>query len=119
MAGFKPTRQYVETTYGVELEEQPAPEPPAAPAQFAEAGEPSDPASAMLERTEQQVQPAVDSWAQQLAELAEAGASPDRMRDELLRLAPNLSLDEYSTRMTEALALAGLAGRNDIEDEVR
>lgn len=119
MAGFKPTRQYVETTYGVELEEQPEPATPAAPAQFAEAGEPSDPASAMLERTEQQVQPAVDGWAQQLAELAEAGASPDRMRDELLRLAPNLSLDEYSTRMTEALTLAALAGRNDIEDEVR
>ena len=73
----------------------------------------------MLERTEQQVQPAVDTWAEQLVELAEAGASPDRMRAELLRLAPQLSLDQYSARMTEALALAGLAGRNDIEDEVR
>jgi len=37
----------------------------------------------------------------------------------VLELAPQLSLDQYAEAMAEALAAADLAGRNDIEDEVR
>ncbi|PAU86324.1 portal protein [Pseudomonas sp. WN033] len=116
MAGYKPTRHYVEKTYGIELADEP---PPAPPTEFAESTAPSDPAEAMLVRTEAQVQPVVDGWNRQLAELAEGGASLDQVRDQLLAMAPELSLDEYAQRMTEALSLAQLAGRNDIEDEVR
>ena len=72
-----------------------------------------------MARTESQVQPVVDGWNRQLADMAEGGASIEQMREQLLAMAPELSLDEYSQRMTEALSLAQLAGRNDIEDEVR
>lgn len=120
MSGFKPTRAYVQDIYGVETEDTPSTPPPAVPqADFSEGAAPSDPANAMLSGTTDRVQPVVDGWNQRLADMAEAGTNLDELRNQLLELAPTLTLDEYAQRMAEALTLAQLAGRNDVDDEIR
>ncbi|MDH1681121.1 DUF935 domain-containing protein [Pseudomonas chengduensis] len=120
MSGFKPSLGYVQETYGVEVSEESPPQgstPPAA--EFAETGKPNDPAEAMAPRLQKDLQPAVTDWAEQLQALVAEAGSLEAIQAGLLELAPQLSLDQYAELMAEALTAADLAGRNDIEDEVR
>lgn len=80
---------------------------------------PNDPAEAMAPRLLADLQPAVADWAEQLRALVAEAGSLEAIQAGLLELAPQLSLDQYAEVMAEALTTADLAGRNDIEDEVR
>lgn len=127
MSGFRPTRGYIQSTYDVELEEAPAPatdagQPPTAEAvlaQFAEGATPRDPAQAMAPRLAADLAPAVGDWQQRLRSLLDEATSVEDLQARLLALAPQLSLEQYTEAMTTALATADLAGRNDVDDELR
>lgn len=119
-SGYKPTLGYVQETYGVEVQEQEpgdGGQPPAA--EFAESDKPNNPAEAMAPRLQSDLQPAVADWVEQLQALVAEAGSLEAIQAGLLELAPQLSLDQYAAAMAEALTAADLAGRNDIEDEVR
>ncbi|WP_220814095.1 DUF935 domain-containing protein [Pseudomonas paralcaligenes] len=119
MSGFKPTRGYIQRTYDVELEEAAAPaQPITPPAEFAEGTAPRDPAAAMAPRLAADMTPAVRDWQQQLRQLLDEANSLEDLRERLVELAPQLSLDQYTEAMTTALASAELAGRNDVQDEL-
>lgn len=99
---------------------EPEPRPPRAAATAQQRRPaPKDPAEAMSPRLQADLQPAVAEWAEQLQALVAEAGSLQAIQAGLLELAPQLSLDQYAETMAEALAAAELAGRNDIEDEVR
>lgn len=119
MSGFKPTRGYIQSTYDVELEEPEDPPPGAAPAaEFAEGRGPVDPAEAMAPRLAADLAPAVGGWHQQLRDLVDKATSPEDLREQLLALAPQLTLEQYTAAMATGLEAAHLAGRNDVQDEL-
>ncbi|WP_134602574.1 phage portal protein family protein, partial [Pseudomonas aeruginosa] len=119
MSGFRPTRGYVQETYGVEVEstqaEATAPTPST---EFAEGDQPSDPAAAMAPQLAEAMQPVVGNWTTQLRTLIEQASSLEDLRERLLDLAPQLSLDQYAQAMAEGLEAAHLAGRNDVQEEL-
>lgn len=80
---------------------------------------PVDPPQAMTSRLQANLQPVLADWAEQLRALVAEAGSLEAIQTQLLELAPQLSLDQYAAVMGEALTTAELAGRNDIEDEVR
>lgn len=119
MSGFKPTLGYVQETYGVEVQEQTTAngaQPPAA--EFAEGDKPSDPAAAMASRLAKDLASAVGDWGERLQAIYDSATSLEDLREKLLELAPELSLDEYTAVMGTALEAANLAGRNDVQDEL-
>ncbi|CDF82138.1 hypothetical protein PKB_0770 [Pseudomonas knackmussii B13] len=121
-SGFKPTLGYVQETYGVEVQEEVQPtadsSAPAAPAEFAEGDGGSDPASAMTTQLAKAMQPAVKDWSDQLRSLVDSATSLDDLQAQLLKLAPQLSLDQYAAAMATGLQAANLAGRTDVQDDL-
>lgn len=63
--------------------------------------------------------PTMDAWINKIRDLVEQASSLDEIRDGLLALAPDMSLDEFADAMSEALVAASLAGRADIIGEAR
>ncbi len=122
--GFKPTLDYITQTYGGEWEEKaaPAPAPPfgggnqdAGNAAFAEGATlPPDAPAMMLAQADRVMRPAMATWIEQIRTLVEQADSLEQIRDALHQLAPDLSLDEYTSAMQQALAAAALAGRYEV-----
>lgn len=117
--GFKPTLKHIQENYGGEWEEKaPADDPPTVPgneANFA-AGDPSVPQQLEpVARTN--VEQATDSWIHQIRQIVEEVDSLEALRDRLLQVYPDLTLDQYADAMAEALATAHLAGRNEVVEE--
>lgn len=75
------------------------------------------PPSQMLDPARSHVEPASDAWIDQIRALVMQVSSLDELRDQLLMLYPQMTLDDYADAMTEALVAAELAGRSEIVDE--
>ncbi|WP_411387671.1 DUF935 domain-containing protein [Pseudomonas aeruginosa] len=123
MSGFKPTQGYVQETYAVEVQDgvesvQAEGTGPTPSAEFAEGDPSTDPAAAMTSQLADAMRPAVSSWTSQLRALVDQADSLEDLRERLLELAPQLSLEQYTQAMTEGLTAAHLAGRNDVQDEL-
>jgi phage gp29-like protein len=124
--GFKPSLAYITETYGGEwVESQQAASVPAVSAiragsaevshSFAE-GDPQqlDPPDLMAGALDAQLAPATGAWIDRIKQLVDASASLEQVRDGLAALAPDMSLDDYTAAMRQALAAAALAGRYEI-----
>ena len=61
--------------------------------------------------------PAVTQWIDRIRELGEKAESLEALRDELLKLLPDMSLDDYAAALQEAFAAAALAGRYEVLQE--
>jgi phage gp29-like protein len=124
--GFRPTLAYVHDTYGGEWTEK-APDPPPepiidVPPAFAapqEARTQSDPPMRATTLLDGNLQSTVTGWIDQVRALVDKADSLEAVRDGLLALAPEMTLDQYATLMQEALAAASLAGRYEILQEAR
>ena len=57
-------------------------------------------------------------WSEQLRALVDNATSLDDLQEQLLRLAPELSLDQYAAAMAVGLQAANLAGRTDVQDDL-
>jgi len=132
--GFKPSLKYIQETYGGEWVESTQPQPddldaagqagqPGRPAQFAEprtaANTPADPAARMTEQLDRKLRPAAAKWISQIREAVDRAESLEELREYVMRLAPDMSLDEYADVMAEALSAATLAGRYEVAEEIR
>jgi phage gp29-like protein len=128
--GFKPTLKYVQETYGGEWTES-APEPvpgdpndPDAdplrrPTQFAQLANEPDPPARMAAQLDRTLAPIGRQWTEQIKQAVDRAESLEELREYLLRLAPEMSLDEYADVMAEAMTAATLAGRYEISEEVQ
>lgn len=136
--GFRPTLDYITTTYGEGWEQ--APEPPPAPAMppgqrgapprdapprdalaelFAERGRPPRPRDAADELAEQLaglVATAQDAMIDRLRDLVASADSLPALRDGLVALFPSLDEAEIARLMGDAMTVAALAGRSDLAD---
>lgn len=74
----------------------------------------ADPAVAKLD---DDLQPATGEWLNQIRALVQRADSLDEIRDGLLTLMPDMTLDQYGEAMAQALAAAALKGRFDIVSE--
>jgi phage gp29-like protein len=120
--GYKPTLQYVTDTYGPGWEpvsETPPVDPNALPdAQFAEPGTVvQDPPAQMVDQLSDNVAPAAGAWLDQVRALAGEVESLEALREGLLQMLPDLSLEQYAAAMQEGLTAAALAGRYDVLQE--
>ncbi len=140
--GFKPSQKYIQDTYGgdwtptdtqPELQATPAgaalveglpvpappvPSPANPAAAFAEgvSGQ-GDVAVRMTPQADKQMQPVMTRWIGQLRDLVDKAKSLEELRDAVLKLQPDMPLDDYATIFAQALAAAHLAGRQDITDQ--
>lgn len=138
--GFRPSLRYIQDTYGGHWQPGPAPaangtvsapEPgksavhaaardsltnlPPAPAGFAEgAGAPADAADRMAGALDAAAAPAVNDWVKRFRNLVDQAGSLEELRDSVYQLAPDMSLEEYTSAMQQALAAAALAGRYEL-----
>ncbi len=116
--GFRPTLATVTDTYGGDWEPVPTPAPAASPvAQFAEQEANAGVAERMATRLNTELQPATEAWIDKIRELVDRVESLEQLRDELVTLIPNMSLDDYAAALSQALSAAHLAGRSDIVEE--
>lgn len=118
--GYRPTLAYVHDTYGGEWTERaPEPSPPSLPvvpdqpAAFAQPGQ-LPPPRQMLDQARNHMEPATNAWIEQIRALANQVDSLETLRDQLLTLHPQMTLDEYAEAMALALSAAELAGRNEV-----
>jgi phage gp29-like protein len=79
--------------------------------------QPQDPPSRQADRASVELAPSTDAWIEQIRALVDQAQSLDEIRDGLLALAPDMSLDAYTAAMQQALAAAALAGRYDVMQE--
>lgn len=135
--GFKPGLRYINDTYGEHWEAGPAPvdngalQPPQpgksavsaaahdsltnmppAPAGFAETV--ADTPAAMTDALDAAATPSTTQWIGQFRGLVDKAQSLDQLRDGVFALMPDMSLDQYTTAMQQALAAAALAGRYEL-----
>ncbi|OZY84829.1 hypothetical protein CBP51_16845 [Cellvibrio mixtus] len=75
-------------------------------------------ATTLTDQLDDKLQSATDVWINRIRELVMNADSLEAIRDGLAELLPNMSIEEYSTVMTEALRVAELNGRSEIMDEV-
>src|SRR5690606_34811509 len=85
-------------------------------AEFAEAD--ASRATTLTDQADDKLQSATDVWINRVRELVMNAESLDAIRDGLVELLPNMSIEEYASVMTDALRLAELNGRSEIMDEV-
>lgn len=121
--GYRPSLDRITEIYGegyentgVPAAQPPGAQPPPAQSAFAEA-DAEDPPAQMVDRLDDRVAPALDAWIGQIKQLVESAESLEQIRDGLLELYPDMSLDDYAQAMAEALAAASLAGRSEILDQ--
>jgi phage gp29-like protein len=108
-AVLKATAQPVPTLPGTDLK------PTAAlTARIEATSVPLDPPAQMVERMGAALDPAMEDWLGRIRALIAKASSLEEVRDGLIELLPNLSLDQYAGAMREALAAAALAGRYEI-----
>ena len=122
--GFKPSLSYIEEIYGGQWIEVAAAATPQAPpvsasqtsAMFAE-GAPPDTPALQADQLARDAAPAVDHWIGRIRDLVQRAKRLEEVRDGLLALAPDMTLDDYASAMQQALAAAAAAGRYDIVQE--
>ena len=128
--GFKPTLKHVHDKYGGEwVEKAQTPPPPIpgvdpanpTPAQFAEGDTTRDPSAPMARQLDRQLATAGGKWIEQIRALVdqtlERGGTLEDVRDGIVVLAPDMSLEDYAAAMADALTAATLAGRADVLSE--
>ncbi|MGS1014103.1 DUF935 domain-containing protein [Rhodanobacter sp. UC4450_H17] len=79
--------------------------------------EPQDPPARMVDQLDKAVAPALGDWLAQVRALAGRVDSLDALREGILQLVPDMSLDQYAEAMAQGLAAAALAGRYEILQE--
>lgn len=111
--GMRPTKKYVEETYGGEWEDRPQSLAPMMQGpSFAERrGDPVDQLTGELTRAAGQV---VTPWIDRLRELAEEAESLEEFRDRLLDVYADLDATELGTILEAGLTLADLRGRDEV-----
>ncbi|MYG13508.1 MAG: DUF935 family protein, partial [Gammaproteobacteria bacterium] len=124
--GYRPTKEYVERVYGIEVEEAPMPAPqpgggepePDDGADLAEGDGPvRDAMNAWVEEARGTVGPKVDAWAAQArSRLGQAESLADFARWIEGAAPTEIGVDEAADALAEALAAVTLAGRSDVED---
>lgn len=141
--GFKPTLAYITETYGGEWAEKEAPPqldaagnpiPPtaisgaefAAPERavrqllqrhgmnFAEGGKADDPPAQMARQLDRKLLPVGRERQRQIRAIVDNAASLEQLEQQLLELAPAMSLDEFADVYAEAMTAAHLAGRYEL-----
>lgn len=75
--------------------------------------------TAMQPQLAANVRPAAAGWVAQIRALVERASSLEEIRDGLVALLPDMTLDDYAAAMAEALAAAELAGRYDVLQEAQ
>ncbi|KAF1009070.1 MAG: hypothetical protein GAK28_00703 [Luteibacter sp.] len=75
---------------------------------------PQDPPARMVNQLATAVSPALDGWLEQIRAAAAAATSLAELRDQLMALVPDMTLEDYTQAMREGLAAAALAGRYEI-----
>lgn len=76
-----------------------------------------DPPAQMADQLNDDVDPALTGWINMIRDLVESASSLEEIRDGLLELYPDMSLDQYAAAMAEALEAAALAGRYEIMEQ--
>ncbi|HZF97845.1 MAG TPA: DUF935 domain-containing protein [Pseudoxanthomonas sp.] len=71
----------------------------------------------MVPQVERDAAPAVELWVGKIRQLVEEVGSLEELRDRLLDLYPDMSLDQYADAMAIALGAARLAGRSEVQDQ--
>ena len=124
MGNHQPTRQYLEDTYNIALEDKPVPspldEPPTSPPDNPEFSEdPGLPDSApTAQAVANAVGPRIDDWAERVREAAEDADSLSDFRDWLERRAlSEIDVETAAEKLGQALVAAHLAGRDDADTE--
>lgn len=139
--GFKPTLQYVTDTYGGDWTESQPPAPLApdaaatpsaiASAEFADAGAAiaravlrggaqfaegaiADAPALQAQQLDRRLQPIGAAWVEKIRKAVNEADSFAQLEQQLLALASDLDLDDYSQVFAEAMAAAQLAGRYDV-----
>lgn len=79
---------------------------------------PADPPAQMAQQLGRTLE-AVPDWYAQLRELVERAETLEDVRDGLLELYPAMTLEDYADAMALATGVARLAGRSEVEDQVR
>ena len=71
----------------------------------------------MVDQLDNNLAPVIDNWVSQVRALAERAESLEQLRDELLTLMPDMSLEQYTAAMALALNAANLSGREAAASE--
>lgn len=118
--GYAPTQDRINETYG-EGYVQGTPIKPAgadgAPGFAERTPVLPDPPAMQSARASAEVSPAMDAWIGQIKGLIDRSQTLEQVRDGLMQLAPDMSLDQYTAAMQQALAAAALSGRYEIMQE--
>ncbi|AGG89917.1 DUF935 domain-containing protein [Rhodanobacter denitrificans] len=94
-----------------------APPAPGTAVATAQPATPLDPPARMVDQLDTAVAPAIGDWLAQIRALAGRVDSLEALRDGILQLAPDMSLEQYAEAMAQGLAAAALAGRYEILQE--
>lgn len=74
-------------------------------------------AATTAEQLDDELQPVTGEWIERIRVLVEQADSLEAIRDGLLELLPDMSLEQYAEAMAQALAAAALQGRHEILEE--
>ncbi len=124
--GYRPTLQTVIDTYGGDWEAVAAPEPepvpvamdlpdPEATPAFADPDEPPDPTVPLTERLGLTAEPLMQALLAPIERLLEQAESLEAFREQLLTLYPDLDAKAFADLMGEALLVAELTGRFEVQ----
>lgn len=123
MSGYRPTLAQIQADYGGEWEvvqpqseELPAAGGRAKQADFAAVTEADIPAH-MTDLLSNDMQPIIDGWIDKIRTLSGQVDNLEQFRDELLRIMPEMDLQQYTNAMAIALSAANLSGRESVVSE--
>ena len=74
-------------------------------------------AATAADQLDDNLQPVTGEWIERIRALVEQADSLEAIRDGLLQLLPDMSLEQYAEAMAQALAAAALQGRHEILQE--
>lgn len=77
----------------------------------------TQPPSPAVARIDDDIQPITGEWIARIRALVESAQTLEEVRDRLIELLPDMTLDQYAEAMAQALAAAALQGRYDIVQE--
>lgn len=106
-AGDEPPEADAAATARAALAAQPAADPAHDP----------DPPERQADNLDDALAPHTDAWIDAIRDLVEHADSLEAIRDGLLKLMPDMGLDDYTAAMQQALAAAQLAGRFEVLQE--
>ena len=123
MSGYRPTLAQIQADYGGEWEvvqpqseELPTAGGRAKQADFAAVTEADIPAH-MTDLLSNDMQPIIDNWIDKIRTLSGQVENLEQFRDELLRIMPEMDLQQYTNAMAIALSAANLSGRESVVSE--